>query len=259
MRKRQSGVKQKLQSLYRLGRQRLLGEGVINFRGKGVVNLIDIGSVGGLPHPWSEKTDRIHHLLNFEPRDQSERSPHITTINVALWESNCERDFYIYKGFGGTGSSLFQQNIDYVTQNWEQLRKRGDEHLANTWFDRSQLERVERIACRRLDDVIGELGHKFPYHFVKIDAQGAEYEIMKGAEHLLSTSCLGLYLELFLIPLYKGINLLPEVVEYLEGFDFELVKKFSPHGSFDSQHDCLLLKKGVISQVMDVILKVYGM
>ena len=251
-------MKPQLQGLYRLARRRLLGKGIVNFRGRGIVNLIDVGSVGGLPYPWSDNSDKIHHLLTFEPRDNTRNSPHITAINVALWKSNCERDFYIYKGFGGTGSSLFQQNVDYVTQNWEQLRTRGDGYLADTWFDRSKLERVERITCRRLDDVIKELGHLFPYHFLKIDAQGAEYEIMKGAEHLLSTSCLGLHLELFVIPLYKGIKLLPEVVEYLKGFEFQLFKKFPPHGSFDSQHDCIFLKEGVISPVTEVIQKVYG-
>jgi len=220
-------MKPQLQGLYRLARRRLLGKGIVNFRGRGIVNLIDVGSVGGLPYPWSENSDKIHHLLTFEPRDNTRNSPHITAINVALWKSNCERDFYIYKGFGGTGSSLFQQNVDYVTRNWEQLRTRGDGYLADTWFD-------------------------------KIDAQGAEYEIMKGAEHLLSTSCLGLHLELFVIPLYKGIKLLPEVVEYLKGFEFQLFKKFPPHGSFDSQHDCIFLKEGVISPVTEVIQKVYG-
>ncbi|MBE9507206.1 MAG: FkbM family methyltransferase [Chloroflexi bacterium] len=252
-------MRAQLRALHRLVKCRLLGKGVINFRGKGVVNLIDVGSVGSLPYPWNENADKIYHLLKFEPREQSEANPFVTTIDVALWGSNCARDFYVYKGRRGSGSSLFQQNLDYVTQNWAQLRTRGDERLANTWFERSQLDRVERIACRRLDDVLKELGHTFPYHFVKIDAQGAEYEILKGAEHLLTTSCLGLYLELFVIPLYKEIKLFPEVVEYLKGFGFELVKKFSPHGSFDSQHNCLLLKKGTTSQVMDVILKVYDL
>lgn len=252
-------LKARLRNLRRLTRRRLLGKGVVNFRGQGVVNLIDVGSAGDLPHPWSENADKIHHLLKFEPRDKPETSPSVTTVDAALWKSNCERDFHVYTGRGGSGSSLFQQDLDYVAQNWARLCTRGDERLANTWFERSQLERVERIACRRLDDVLEELGHAFPYHFLKIDAQGAEYEILQGAEHLLSTSCLGLYLELFVIPLYKGIKLLPEVVEYLQRFDLELVEKFPPHGSFDSQHNCLFLKKGSASQALDVIRKVYDL
>lgn len=246
-----------LKGLYRHARQRLLGEGVVNFRGKGIVNLIDVGSAGDLPHPWWENANKIQHLLKFEPRDKSSRSPYTVTVGVALWETNCERNFYICKGLGGSGSSLFQQNYEYVTENFEELSSRGPEYLAHTWFGRSQLDRVERISCRRLDDVIQELGHPFPYHFLKIDAQGAEYEILRGAEEFLRGSCIGLHLELFVIPLYKGIKLLPEVMEYLKGLDFELVEKFPAHGSFDSQHDYVFLKKGQKNKVADTIREVY--
>ena len=96
-----------LKGLYRHARRRLLGEGVGNFRGKGIVNLIDVGSAGDPPHPWWENANKIQHLLKFEPRDKSSRSPYIVTVDVALWETSCERDFYIYRGFGGSGSSLF--------------------------------------------------------------------------------------------------------------------------------------------------------
>jgi FkbM family methyltransferase len=251
-------VREALKGLCRYARQRLLGDGVVNFRGKGIVNLIDVGSAGGLSYPWNKNARKIQHLLKFEPRDETGKEPYVVTVDVALWETNCESEFYIYKGLGGSGSSLFQQNYEYVTENFEELRSRGPEHLANTWFERSQLDRIGRITCHRLDDVLQELGHPFHYHFLKIDAQGAEYEILRGAEAFLLESCLGLHLELFVLPLYKGIKLLPEVVEYLDGLGFELVKKFPAHGSFDSQHDCVFLKRGQKSRVLDVIRKIYG-
>lgn len=82
---------------------------------------------------------------------------------------------------------------------------------------------------------------------------------MRGAEKLLRETCVGLHLELFEIPLYKGIKLLPEVVEYVKGFDFELVKKFPAHGSFDSQHDCVFLKKGQKGRIVDTIQQIYNL
>jgi hypothetical protein len=133
----------------------------------------------------------------------------------------------------------------------------GPEYAANTWFERAQLVRTERIACRRLDDVLQELCARVSYHFLKIDAQGAEYEILRGSEEFLRESCIGLHRELFVHPLYKGIKQLPEVKAYLEGFDFEL-KKFQVYGSFDSQHDCVFLKKkGQKSKVADTIRKIH--
>lgn len=236
----------------------LLGAGVINLRGKGRVNLIDVGSAGHLPSPWNENANAIRYLLKFEPRGESSKTPYVATVDAALWEINCERDFYIYRGFEGTGSSLFQQNYEYVTENFEELRRRGSRSLADTWFERSQMVGVERICCRTLDDVLQELDHPFPYHFLKIDAQGAEYEILKGAESFLRRSCLGLHLELFVLPLYRGIKLQPDVVAYLAGLDFDLVKKFPAHGSFDSQNDCVFMKRGQRNEASDAVRKVYG-
>lgn len=250
-------MKRAVTGFCRYARQRLLGEGVVNFRGKGIVNLIDVGSAGNLPFPWKSNMYKIKHLLTFEPRDKPHSNPNIVSMDAALWEANCEKDFYIYKGFGGSGSSLFQQNYEYVEENFEQLRSRGPEHLANTWFERSQLDTIERIACRKISDVLQELAHPFPYHFLKIDAQGAEYEILRGGEQFLSDSCLGLHLELFVLPLYKGIKLLPEVVEYLHCLGFDMVKKFPAHGSFDSQHDCIFLKRNGSGTAVDTIRELY--
>jgi FkbM family methyltransferase len=252
-------MKRILKGLYRYTKKNLLGDGVVNFRGQGIINLIDVGSVGELPSPWRENANKIQHLLKFEPRDRPISNPNIVTVDAALWETTGEKDFYIYKGFGGSGSSLFEQNYEYVTENFKELRHRGLEKLASTWFERSQLDRVEKFHCRRLDEVLQELNQPFPYHFLKIDAQGAEYQILRGAEQLLSQSCLGLHLELFVIPLYNKIKLLPEVVQYLDNLEFELVKKFPPHGTFDSQHDCVFLKKGYRGKEIDTIREVYNL
>lgn len=233
------------------------GQGKINLKGQGIVNLIDVGSVGKLPSPWEENSKYIKNLLKFEPRDPNEEHPNIISVDTALWSENCKKEFYIYKGSGGTGSSLFKQNYEYVKQNFEHLCNQGDEKLAKSWFERSQLEKVKTIEVRTLDSVLDEIAPSFPYHFLKIDAQGAEYQILKGAEQFLKRDCLGLQLELFVIPLYKDIKLLPEVEKYLNQLGFEMVKKFPPHGSFDSQHDCVFLKKELSGSIIECIRKIY--
>jgi len=223
------------------GYLRPVGESLpqVNRQGTGKVCLVDVGSVGGLPAEWCYHADKIRFLLNFESRDAPLAADNVVTSNTALWSENCTRDFYIYKGMQGSGSSLFMQNYDYVRESWETLHKRGPAELAETWFERSEWIRTDQLVCRTLDDVIEEIAPEVPFHFVKIDAQGAEHEILRGAQRLLSSSCVGLHLELFVLPLYKGITLLPEVEQYLAERGFRLVKKFPPHGTFDSQHDCL--------------------
>lgn len=250
-------MKKSLKNFYRRLRSRFVGHGVINFRGKGVVNFIDVGSAGNLPSPWKENAKRIKRLLSFEPRNIEGTRSNIVAVDTALWEKNCERNLYIYKGRGGSGSSLFEQNYEYVSENIAKLCSRGSKHLANTWFERSELDRTEMVTCRKLDDVLNEIDQQFTYHFLKIDAQGAEYEILRGGRKFLEESCLGLQLELFVLPLYKEIKLLQDVVYFLNKMSFELVKKFPAHGTFNSQHDCVFLKKGQQNKVTDTILKVY--
>ncbi|MBZ0304837.1 MAG: FkbM family methyltransferase [Anaerolineae bacterium] len=231
----------------------------VNHRGRGLINLIDVGSVGELPAPWNRNAYRIQHLLKFEPRDQAATQANITSMDVALWESAGERPFYVYQGRGGSGSSLFKQDFEYVRTHFDELRTRGPKDLAETWLERSQLDHVETIACQRLDDVLAELQQPFEYHFLKIDAQGAEYPILRGAENLLRTGCIGLHLELFVVPLYQDIVLLPDVEAYLHGLGFAMVKRFPAHGSFDSQHDCVFLKQNAHGRIASLIRQVYSL
>jgi FkbM family methyltransferase len=251
-------IYRRLRAAYRGGRRIFLGEGVVNRGGRGVVNLIDVGAAGDLPRPWYKHADKIANLLKFEPREQSDQRPYVVSVDAALWKATETRDFYIY-GERGHGSSLFEQNYDYVRENFGTLRKRGASHLAETWFSRSQLQKTVRVQCRTLDDVLAELDHPFAYHLLKLDVQGAEYEVLQGADAFLRGSCVALHLELFTLPLYRGAVLLPDVADYLKTFDFDLVKRFPPHGSFDSQHDCLFIKTRQDDAITRTICRVYGL
>ena len=57
--------------------------------------------------------------------------------------------------------------------------------------------------------------------FVKIDTQGYESEVLRGATAILSRA-VGVQLELSLIPLYEGQKLMPEMIERMRGMGFEL-------------------------------------
>ncbi|MEA5532670.1 FkbM family methyltransferase [Crocosphaera sp. XPORK-15E] len=229
----------------------------INFLNQGMINLIDVGSIGGLPSPWNTHANCINFLLNFEPNEAIQKGKNFMTYNTALWESEETLPFYIYKGFNATGSSLFQQNYEYVQNNWEILSLQGPKELAETWFERSELVETKTLKCRSLDQIINAEFSLKTFHFLKIDAQGAEYNILKGASEFLSKSCVGLHLELFVIPLYKEIALLTEVESYLNNFGFKLIKKFPPHGTFNSQHDCIFINESRNPQIASKIRKIY--
>lgn len=228
--------------------------------GRGPVGLIDVGSVGGLEPPWDGHEHDLRFLLGFEPNDAAIRRPQRCTYNTALWDAEAELPFYIYKGFNATGSSLFRQNFDYVDANWESLKVTGPKTLADTWHERSQLVRTATLKCRRLDDVLKDEGLQESMHFLKIDAQGAEGPILRGARDFLANQCVGLQLELFKIPLYEGIMLKPEVTALLDSLGFDLALEMPAHGTFDSQNDCVFLHRSRgPREVRDVIRSVYGL
>lgn len=215
----------------------------LNYKGKGQINLIDVGSVGGLPTPWRANANKIKFLLNFDPNEPTKKGKHFMTYGTALWEKAQTKTLYIYKGFNHTGSSLFLQNFAYVDKHYAELKQKGSPELAASWHKRSELLRKTPLKCEPLDHILTKEFPQSRFDFLKIDAQGAELNILKGAETFLKTDCLGLHLELFTIPLYKGIALRETVEKYLSDLNFELVKVYPPHGTFHSQNDCLFLKK----------------
>jgi FkbM family methyltransferase len=230
----------------------------LNYRNGGVINYIDVGSAGGLCEPWRSNARRIKYLLNFEPNGDVQKGQDTMTYNTALWEDNVEKVFYVYKSnFKYTGSSLYQQNYDYVKENWNVLKDRGLKSLAETWHDRSSLVREVKLRCRKLDDIVNEECSGRMFHLLKVDAQGAEYNVLKGATSLLSNSLVALHLELFTIPLYRDIALMDEVVSYLKKYGFDLARKYPAQGSFHASHDCLFINRHSVGREVDTVRSVY--
>ena len=56
--------------------------------------------------------------------------------------------------------------------------------------------------------------------------------------------------------------MLPEVAGLLGQMGFTMVLKYPPHGTFDSQNDCVFIKTsgaGVNKEKTDLIMKIYGL
>ena len=230
--------------IFKLGKKvkRLLSnKETINYKDNGFIGFIDVGAVGELPDPWLENSNHIKTLLRFEPRENASSSPNIITMDYALSSKKEVRPFYVYQGNNSHGSSLYQQNFEYVDEHFETLKKIGPQTLASTWHQRAQLVKTDTVDCKTLDEVLFEIPSNHTFDFLKIDAQGAEFEILLGSTDFLEKHCLGLQLELFEVPVYKGIKLKKDVVEFLKEKGFKLVKEFPPHGTFDCAHDCVFL------------------
>lgn len=79
----------------------------------------------------------------------------------------------------------------------------------------------EKVPLRRLDAMAPDYLRDDSRLFIKIDTQGYEDQVLKGAEHLLPKA-VGLQLELSLVMLYKGQCLFDEMIARCKALGFNL-------------------------------------
>lgn len=81
--------------------------------------------------------------------------------------------------------------------------------------------RQHHVQTKRLDDVLHEMGISEPI-YLKIDVQGAEHLVLRGAPVSLSNSILGLQLEMSLIELYDSQQDAKALDELMAGLGFNI-------------------------------------
>ncbi len=84
--------------------------------------------------------------------------------------------------------------------------------------------RKEIVSIRRLDSVAERLDLKSNI-YLKVDVQGYELDVLKGASTLLKKTK-GLQLELSLVELYEGQILMGDMLRYVESLGFKLSALF---------------------------------
>lgn len=85
----------------------------------------------------------------------------------------------------------------------------------------SQFVRKEVTPLCRLDTVASRYLKADSVVFLKVDTQGYEDRVLRGAQNLLG-SIVGLQLELSLVPLYEGQRLFEDLFKQLRDLDFSL-------------------------------------
>jgi FkbM family methyltransferase len=78
----------------------------------------------------------------------------------------------------------------------------------------------QTVAMARLDELARPWVSQTARLVIKIDTQGYELEVLKGAADLLPQTC-GLQVELSLAPLYRGAPTFMEMMSYLQAAGFE--------------------------------------
>lgn len=210
-------------------------------------NFIDVGSGGPLAKVWKEKY--INHILTFDPLDVDEsRSKSRYTgkrfhYPVAVSDISGERDFYFCRK--EKLSSLYETDLSVV-------KKTCYRKAFHLW----EVIKVGKINCKRLDEIIKEIGIKFD--FLKVDAQGADLDVIKSAGDYIS-DFKGIHIECSIVPLYKKAPLIDEIDSFLKSKNFVFAKKLIDNvAKSKAWVDCLYINKKISKEEKQFIKNIYG-
>jgi len=179
---------------------------VDNLLNQDSIVLMDVGAAGGIEPRWKKFAGKVSYV-GFEPDGRAQefvsnvRFPVYEMIPSALGESRSVRRLNITKDVGK--SSLF-------VPNWEIL-----ERFPNV--DRFSVTKELKLQINTADKIV-----KGKVDFIKLDIQGSELSVLKGAKGILK-EVLGVETEVEFLELYSGQPLFGQVNEYLRRLDFEFI------------------------------------
>ena len=179
---------------------------VDNLLNQDSIVLMDVGAAGGIEPRWKKFAGKVSYV-GFEPDGRAQefvpnvRFAEYEMIPSALGESKSVRRLNITKDVGK--SSLF-------VPNWEIL-----ERFPNV--DRFSVTKELKLQINAADKIV-----KSKVDFIKLDIQGSELGVLKGAKGILK-EVLGVETEVEFLELYSGQPLFGQVNEYLRRLDFEFI------------------------------------
>jgi FkbM family methyltransferase len=187
------------------------------------LGFIDVGAAGGI-HPLIAGAASLVHCVCFEPepgaaaylRSQYEKEnpfAAITILETAVSGRAGKRTLYVTKS--AVNTSLLPPEASLS-------RRYG--------LSGFHVEKEVTIETQSLDDIVfqGRQDKARLGEFIKLDCQGAEYEILCGAKKTLDERCVALLCEVEFIPMYKGQKTFPDIDLFLRAKGFQLYG-LTPH------------------------------
>jgi FkbM family methyltransferase len=160
--------------------------------------IIDIGVADGTPELYAQYSQKKFLLVEANPQYKETLQNLVENINAELEMVFCGAE---------EGTEILQ------------LYKDGRKASKHVKRDEQPLDNVS-VPVKRLDDLI--VKHKFlPPYLVKIDVEGAELEVLKGAEHILPDA-VAVIVETSVAPRFDDQPTFAEVVWFMHQHGFAL-------------------------------------
>jgi FkbM family methyltransferase len=178
------------------------------------MRVIDGGSRGGVESHWSTYGDQIE-VLAFEPDEKESRRLN----SLPGGPSGCrQRHFPValgrQKGHATLNLARFPDSSSLFKNNREFLGRFAMAQYVE------QIGAVE-VELTDVDSLMVEQGLDY-FDFMKLDVEGAELDVLEGAERALSDSVLGLTVEVWFHREHLERPLFSDIDSYLRRFDFAL-------------------------------------
>jgi FkbM family methyltransferase len=167
-------------------------------------------------------------LVSFEPLSRAFHKLHANAATISQWQP-------VQLALGDTDEtrSIHVSGNSYSSSFRDMLPR----HVSAA--PKSAYVGEESVPVRRLDGIVDDYCTAQDRIFLKIDVQGFEDAVLRGAETTVAR-CVGLQLELSITPLYQGGLMLPQMLGQLAGRGFVLL---------DLKPACVDPKTGELLQV----------
>jgi len=180
-------------------------------RSRGIDVVLDVGANAGQFARGIRAMGYRGRIVSFEPLSAAFRKLCANRSTYAEWRAvqvalGDEADTRRINVAGNSQSSSF---LDMLPRHVDAAPK-------------SAYVGTEEVVVKRLDDVFDEYCAPHERCFLKIDVQGFEEAVLRGADRALER-CVGLYLELSFVPLYRGGLTFAEAIERLAARGYALV------------------------------------
>src|SRR2546428_3800529 len=191
--------------------------------GESAVGLTDVGARWGVS-PLFTPLARYCDVLAFEP-DAAEATRIRAARESALWRGLTVKEYALASKRGALTLHILRRPNNssiypVIPHCYERYKLKGFE-----------LEHKVQVPAVKLDDVIfGDADAHRWGEIIKIDVQGAELDILKGATRTLASLTQCIVCEVNFFSAYEGVPLFSEVESFLRAHGFRL------YGLLDVQH-----------------------